>query len=111
MQMKIRFPFSLRGIPIGTRTEKYIHASYDLSCQVAEVDPSEAPVVATTRHGYLQDDWETKFNSYEGKRTEVPIVPMEMGHDVKGLPASIVKEMRTHVIDKLSKEIASLSGP
>lgn len=31
------------------------------------------------------------------------------GRDVSGLPEEIVEEMRTHVIDKLSKEIASLS--
>jgi intracellular multiplication protein IcmB len=31
------------------------------------------------------------------------------GHDVKGLPRSVVDEMRTHVIEKLAKEIASLA--
>jgi hypothetical protein len=77
MQIRIRFPFSLRGIPLGSRAEKYIHATYDHACDVTEIDPSEAPVVLTTRHGYLQEDWDTKFNSYEGKRTEVPIAPRE----------------------------------
>jgi hypothetical protein len=77
MQIQIRFPFSLRGIPGGSRAEKYIHATYDLSCEVTEVNPSEAPVVLTTRQGYLQEDWDTKFSAYESKRTEVPITPTE----------------------------------
>ncbi|MCS4088557.1 hypothetical protein [Rhizobium sp. BK176] len=77
MQIQIRFPFSLRGVPYGCRAEKYIHATYDLSCDVTQVHPSEAPVVLTTRHGYLQEDWDTKFGYYENSRTESPIATTE----------------------------------
>lgn len=65
MQIQIRFPFSLRGTLIGDRTEKYIHASYDISQDLPVVASCDAPVVLTSRSSYVQKEWRSRFVNFD----------------------------------------------
>jgi hypothetical protein len=77
MQIQIRYPFSLRGVPAGSRSEKYIFASYDHTHDVPSIHAAEAPVVLTARYAYKHGDWHTRFSLFELERKETPIFPVE----------------------------------
>lgn len=62
MKINIRYPFSLRGIPEGKRSEKYIYASYDFPHDVSVVDPSETQVVLTSHQAYTHADFREQFS-------------------------------------------------
>jgi hypothetical protein len=63
VKIKIRYPFSLRGIPEGKRSEKYIHASYDFPFDVPVVDQAETQIVLTSHRAYADAEWHDQFNS------------------------------------------------